>query len=140
MMCFCDDRPPNIRVLLLIHPLCLYLDIIYIYHIHAKFNLSLAITVDYCCASLSLSLSLSLCLSLSTQHGQGRSRPPAARVCSRFLPVKREFFLATVAKCLLKGVNVGSVLIFILYYMYPGKRLEITSVMIWRYINKIELN
>ena len=118
MMCFCDDRPPNIRVLLLIHPLCLYLDITYIYHINAKFNLGLAFTVDYCCASLSLSLSLSLCLSLSTQHGQGRSRPPAARVCSRFLPVKREFFLATVAKCLLKGVNVGSVLIFILYYMY----------------------
>ena len=41
--------------------------------------------------------------SLSTQPVKADGRPPRARFCSRFLPVKGEFFLAAVAKCLLTG-------------------------------------
>ena len=63
------------------------------------------------CQSTSVSLSLSVCL--STQPVKADGRPPRSLVCLRFLPVKREFFLTTVAKELLMGdcwvsVNVKS--------------------------------
>ena len=92
------------------------------------------------CIFIPVSVSVSLPVPLSTQPVKADGRPPAARVCPRFLPVKGEFFLATVAN----GGNVGSLYIdaieFGLYLLYLGKRLEITSVMIWRYTNKVELN
>jgi len=45
----------------------------------------------------------SLSLSLPTQLVKADDRPPRARFCSRCLPVKGEFFLAAVIKCLLVG-------------------------------------
>ena len=63
--------------------------------------------LKFCCLDLSLSfspgLSLSLSLSLSAQPVKADDRPPSSLVCPRFLPVKGEFFLAIVAKCLLMG-------------------------------------
>ena len=53
-------------------------------------------------ASLCLSLLL-LPLSLSTQMVKADGCPPRAWFCSRFLPIKGEFFLTAVAKCLLIG-------------------------------------
>ena len=50
----------------------------------------------------------SLFLSLSTQPVKADGRPPRAGFCLRFLPVKGEFFLTAVAKCLLMGGIVGS--------------------------------
>ncbi len=43
------------------------------------------------CLSIYLSVCLSVCLSLSTQPVQADGRPPRARFCPRFLPVKGGF-------------------------------------------------
>ena len=59
--------------------------------------------------SLSVSLSISLSLSVSL-NPTGRGRwPPTIEPGSapRFLPIKRQFFLATVAECLLMGEMLG---------------------------------
>ncbi len=66
--------------------------------------ISIIIIVSVC-----LPASLSVCLSLSLNPtGQGRWPPPRAQLCPRFRPLKRKFFLATVAKCLLMVGIVGS--------------------------------
>lgn len=59
-----------------------------------------------------------------------------------WLPVKREFVLPTVAKCLLMGGGAscwGFLVIISLSLPYNTKCLEATDV-IWRNINKIALN
>ena len=50
--------------------------------------------------TLSLSLSLP---SVFLSQAKGDGHPPRAWFCSRFLPIKRELFHATVTKCLLMG-------------------------------------
>ena len=53
-----------------------------------------------CCASLRVSPSLTHTLSCNpTSQGRGSLQPPRAWLCLRFLPVKKDFFLAAVAKC-----------------------------------------
>ena len=47
-------------------------------------------------------------LSLSAQLIEADGCTPRAWFCPRFLPVKREFFVATVAKCLLMMGTVGA--------------------------------
>ena len=68
-------------------------------------HISTIITVVVVAVHLSICLSVSL--SLSTQSVKADGRPPTARFCSRFLPIKGEFFLAAVAKCLLMGELLG---------------------------------
>ncbi len=58
--------------------------------------------------SLSLYLSLSLSVPFSTQPVKADGCSARAWLCSRFLPLKRKFFLATVTKCLLIVGIVGS--------------------------------
>lgn len=62
-----------------------------------------------------------------------------AGLCARFLYVKKKFSIATVTKCLFTaGIEI-------LHWVWSkpalfGKYHEITSIMIWCYINKLELH
>ena len=89
---------------------------------------------------LSPSASLSLC---HPDRSKQRAAHLESRICSTFLPVNGQFFVATVAECCSWWL-VGS--LWNKESVWPAlfvKCLEITVVVIWRYINKvnwIELN
>lgn len=73
---------------------------------------------------------------------QQMDAPPWAWFCRRFLPVRREFSLPSVTKCLPIGscLIVGVFSVFIVKFLsYNIKHLEVT-VVIWCYISQIELN
>ena len=105
--------------------------------------ITLTINIIISPSPLSICLSVSLSLSLSPKQS---SRGPhtmslgSARRFCLFTNHKRQFFVATVAKCLLMWL-LG--LFRIKSQSRPAlfvKCLDMTVVMIWRYINKVELN
>ncbi len=67
----------------------------------------ISIVIIVVAASLSVCLSVCLSHSLSTQPVKADGCPPRAQLCSRFLSLKRKFFLATVTKCWLMVGIVG---------------------------------
>ena len=70
-------------------------------------HISIIIIVDLVIIVVAMFLPLSLRLSLSTQPVRAAGRSPRAWFCSRFLPVKGEFFLVAVTKCCSRGY-IGS--------------------------------
>ena len=76
---------------------------IIISHIHFIVVVIVIIVVVIVLFCVSFSPLSPLLLPLSTQPVKADGRPPRVRFCSSFLPIKREFFLAVVAKRLLMG-------------------------------------
>ncbi len=104
-------RPPA-AVSLLDHPaiiIIIIIIIIIVCHISiAITNIIAVMAISYISIVIvSVCLSVSLFLFLLTQPVKADGRPPRALLCSKFLPLKRKFFLATVAKCLLMVGIVG---------------------------------
>lgn len=92
--------------------------------------------------SLSTLKSLLFCLPLLTPNRPLQTAAPSwAWLCQKLLPVKREFFLPTVAKYLLKDSNLIFGLFCIIVGSYSKKHLEVAAVVIavlykWNWIEK----